>query len=55
MLVSTITKHCPKLELLAVSVNNINEILELFKECKKLRGLGVRAFMSVTLVSYHID
>jgi hypothetical protein len=39
MLVSVIAKHCPKLELLAVWVDNLKEIIELIKECKKLRGL----------------
>src|SRR5436190_18475957 len=43
MLVSVIAKCCPKLELLAVWINNLDKIIELIKECKKLRGLVLQA------------
>ena len=42
-LVSAIAKHCPKLELLAIGVDNLNQLSEIIKKCDRLRGLVLRS------------
>ncbi|CAG8437866.1 11550_t:CDS:2 [Rhizophagus irregularis] len=56
ILISSIAKNCPKLEYLMIWIGeNLNELIELFKGCKQLRGLVLQFIWTIILKRKNVD